>query len=139
MARKPIPTLSLLILIPVIFGMGGNGADSTSIPKPEELYTAKLMDRNGVETVVEQFSCDGRVFLSVERGGGTLMVPFSKISAVNLGQQAGSKIAAEIKIAGDQELKGEISRSMKCAGSTPFGNFIAEIVNIDSMELVPQR
>lgn len=135
MSRK-FARMALLAVFPAIVGMGGGGGSLTEIPKPEELHTAELADRNGTVTTASQFSCNGNVFLRVERGGGVLLVPFSTIKTVKLGEQTGSKINVEVSTADNKTIQGEVSRALKCTGATEFGNFIAEIRNIESIEFV---
>ena len=117
----------ILAIAPFLLGMGSGGPVSDSIPRPKESYRADLVDRQGVLTKVDFLSCDGKTFLPLERGEGTLMVPFSKMRKVTVGAEAGSRVRAKIEVDGSKSLEGALPRSLLCTGVTEYGNYQVEI------------
>ncbi len=110
-------------------GMGGGGAGpvSDTIPRPKENHRVQVKDRQGVSTDLELFSCGGKTFFPLERGEGTLLVPFRKVRRVALGAEQGSRVPARIEVEGGAVLDGALPRTLLCTGSTEFGNFRIEI------------
>ena len=140
MARRAsrFPSLALLVAVaPLLTAMGGGGggALSDTIPRPEESFRAELVDRQGVRTQVEHLSCNGKTFLPLERGDGTLMVPFEKARKVSLGAETGSKIGAKVEVDGGKSLEGSLPRALLCTGVTEFGNYQIELRGLREINL----
>jgi hypothetical protein len=125
----------ILAITPLLMGMGGGGPVSDSIPRPKESYRAELVDRQGVRTHVDFLSCDGKTFLPLERGEGTLMVPFSKMRKVTVGAEGGSRVKAKIEVDGSKNLEGSLPRSLLCTGVTDYGNYQIEIRGLQEIDL----
>ena len=128
MSRRTMKKFALVLAIaPFLLGMGSSGPVSDSIPRPKEAYRADLVDRQGLLTRVDFLACDGKTFLPLERGEGTLMVPFSKVRKVTVGTEAGSRVKAKIEVEGSKNLEGALPRSLLCTGVTEYGNYQVEI------------
>lgn len=130
MLRRPsLPVLALTVLAPVLLALGGGGAGpvSDTIPRPQESFSAELLDRQGVTTRVELLSCAGRTFFPLERGEGTLMVPFAKVRRLAVGAEEGPEVAVTLELEGGTTLEGRLARALLCTGSTEFGNYQVEL------------
>ncbi len=127
--RIGLPTLALALLGPLLLAFGSNqaGPPSDTIPRPKENIRAEIRDHQGVSTSVEFLSCGGRTFLPLERGAGTLMVPFSKIQRVEVGAEEEDRVAVSVDLGEGKRLEGSLSRTLLCTGATEFGNFQIEI------------
>jgi len=112
------------LAVPLLMGMGGGGGPiSDTIPRPKDNFSADIVDRQGVSTHVEFLSCAGKTFLPLERGEGTLMVPFAKVSRVAVGSDAGDAVRVTVEVAGGDALEGTLPRSLLCTGATAYGNY----------------
>ena len=118
----------VLLAAPLLMAMGGGGGGplSDTIPRPKDNFRADLTDRQGVVTRVEFLSCDGKTFLPLERGEGTLMVPFSKVSRVVFGEESGARMSATVDAEGGKALEGTLARTLVCTGVTEYGNYQIE-------------
>lgn len=121
----------LVIASPLLLAMGGGGTPpSDSIPKPQERYSAEIVDRQSVTTRMSVFSCAGRTFFPLDRGEGTLMVPFSKVARVKLGAERGEFVDVVLQTEGGKSLDGRLPRTLLCTGATEFGNFQIELKGV---------
>ncbi|MFU8856770.1 MAG: hypothetical protein ACNA8S_07145 [Deferrisomatales bacterium] len=138
MLRRPLLfAATLALLTPFLLGLGGGGGSpvSDTIPRPKESFSAQLLDRQGLTTRVELLSCAGRTFFPLERGEGTLMVPFGKIRQVEVGGEDGSGVAVTFHLEGGTVLEGRLPRQLLCTGSTEFGNYQVELRGLSRIEL----
>lgn len=136
MARRiGLPTLSLALLGPLLLAFGSNqaGPPSDTIPRPKENVRAEIHDRQGVVTALEFLSCGGRTFLPLERGEGTLMVPFSKVQQVQVGGDQGDRVPVTVELGDGNKLEGTLPLTLLCTGATEFGNFQIQIRGIRSI------
>ncbi len=125
-----------VFLLLTAMGGGGSGPVSDTIPRPKENYRAELVDRQGVVTRVELLACNGRTFLPLERGEGTLMVPFSKVKRVTLGEESGSRLAARVEVEGAKALEGRLARTLLFTGVTEYGNYRVEARGLAEIRLL---
>ncbi len=127
--RLTLSVVVLCALAPFLLALGGGGGGplSDTIPRPKENFSADLLDRQGVVTRVELLSCAGKTFFPLERGEGTLMVPFAKVRRLAVGAEEGARVAATVDVEGGKALEGALPRTLLCTGSTTFGNYQVEI------------
>jgi hypothetical protein len=129
--RAILATVALCCLTPLLLAMGGGGTPSSdSIPRPQERYTAEIVDRQGITTRVSLFSCNGKTFFPLDRGEGTLMVPFSKVARVKLGADKGNAMDVTVVAEGGKSLEGRLPRTLLCTGATDLGNYQIELRGI---------
>lgn len=126
MLRRSILTLVALVPFLLAMGGGGDGPVSDTIPRPKESYSAELLDKQGVATRVAFLSCGGKTFFPLDRGEGTLMVPFSKVQRLTVGAEEGGRVAATVEVEGGKSLEGTLPRTLLCTGETEFGNYQVE-------------
>jgi hypothetical protein len=127
----------LLFFAPCLLAMGGGGAGplSDTIPRPKDNYGADLVDRQGVSTRVDYLSCNGKTFFPLERGEGTLMVPFSKVLRLEVAEEAGARVKVSIEASGGKALDGSLPRALLCTGSTDYGNYQIELQGLREIRL----
>jgi hypothetical protein len=115
--------------------MGGTGRapQSDTIPRPKESHRAGLVDRQGVETDLEFFSCDGKTFFPLQRGEGTLMVPFARVRRNTLRAGTESHVSVTIEVDGADSLDGTLPQDLLCTGTTEYGNFRVEIGGLEKI------
>lgn len=136
--RRGFIWLLCLAALPLLTAMGGGGAGpvSDTIPRPKENHRAELVDRQGVVTRVELLACNGKTFLPLERGEGTLMVPFAKVRKVTLGEENGSRLAARVEVEGADALEGRLARTLLFTGVTDYGNYRVEARGLAEIRMV---
>jgi len=128
----------LVVAVPLLMAMGGGGGGpvSDTIPRPKENFSADLIDRQGEVTRVEYLSCAGKTFLPLEKGEGTLMVPFAKVTRVTVGAESGSRVQTRVEVAAGKILEGDLSRTLLCTGSTEYGNYQIQIQGLREVVIV---
>ncbi len=132
-----VASSAAVFLLLTAMGGGGAGPVSDTIPRPKENYRAALVDRQGVMTRVELLACNGRTFLPLERGEGTLMVPFAKVKRVILGEESGSRLAARVEVEGAAKaLEGRLARTLLFTGVTDYGNYRVEARGLAEIRLL---
>lgn len=126
MLRRAI--LLLVGLVPFLLALGGGGAGpvSDTIPRPKENFSAELLDKQGVAIRVAFLSCGGKTFFPLDRGEGTLMVPFSKVRRLTVGAEEGGRVVATVEVEGGKTLEGTLPSTLLCTGETEFGNYQVE-------------
>lgn len=129
MRRRTTLTIALLALsLPALLGMGTGGGSplSDTIPRPKDNFRAELTDRQSVATRLELLSCNGKTFFPLERGEGTLMVPFDRVQRVDVGEDEGNRVKVSLVVDGGA-LEGALSRVLLCTGMTEYGNYQIEV------------
>jgi hypothetical protein len=136
--RLSIGWVILVAAVPVLLAMGssGSGPISDTIPRPEDNFSADLVDRQGVTTRVEYLSCAGKTFLPLERGEGTLMVPFAKVTRLSVGSDAGTRVTVRVEVEGGRSLEGSLPRTLLCTGATEYGNYEIQFQGLHEVVLV---
>ena len=115
----------LLILTALAcMGMGGvGGFPEGTVPETDVPINAKVMDRSGTETSLNQFSMEGQTYLDASRGQGKLTVPFQHIALINFGDIRGDEVRVEVKLKSGDTLDLGVRTRAFFYGSTGFGAF----------------
>ena len=85
MAKRGAAPAALLACFFFLLGMGelgGGSAPVDKIPTPEKLFSAAVVDREGVQTTLQSFSFEGKIFLSGKHGSASITIPFEKIAEI---------------------------------------------------------
>ncbi len=136
--RRMLTGLLGVLGVLLLLGMGGGGGGpvSDTIPRPKENHRADLVDRQGITTRVELLSCNGKTFLPLERGEGTLMVPFAKIERVTMDGEQGTRVAVRVEVVGGTRLEGFLPRTLLFTGTTDYGNYRIEARGLAEIRFV---
>jgi hypothetical protein len=118
-----------------IMGMGdlGGSAPADKIPAPEKNFKTLVVDREGIQTALSQFSFDGKVFLFGKRGSATIAIPFEKISQVEIQGQEGSEVLAKVTLLDQKNIDVKMDKRSKFYGKAEFGTFQIEIKDLKSI------
>lgn len=134
--KRQIIILSIMLVIPLIMGMGAGGGVKHKIPTPDKNYSATITDSEGVTTKVTQISFDGKTYLTGYRGNSTVTVPFEKIASVQVGKTEEEKkysVFVSLKAGGGLNIK--VEGKTLCYGSADFGNIQIEFKDLRKVEI----
>jgi len=134
--KKYIASMIIFSSLVFLMGMGelGGTAPVDKIPAPEKNFTASVVDRQGVQTTLSQFSQEGKVYLAAKRGSATISIPFGKISHVQLQNQEGSEISAKVSLRDQQKsIEVRLDKRSKFYGQAEFGTFQIESKDLKSI------
>jgi hypothetical protein len=116
---------SLLIVALLCMGMGDlGGQPEGATPETDVRIEAKIVDRSGTETSVNQFSMDGKTYLDALRGSGQLTIPFQQLASVTCGKVVGDELAVQVKLKSGSILDLSIRKRALFYGSTGYGSFV---------------
>jgi len=99
------------------------GQPEGTIPETDVKISAKVIDREGVETSLEQFSMDGNTFLDTQRGSGQLTIPFQELASVSFGKVSGDRLSVEVRFKSGESMQLDVRKRALFYGSTGFGAF----------------
>lgn len=133
--KKYLAPVAIFSTVLFIMGMGelGSAAPADKIPVPEKNFNTLVIDREGIQTALSQFSFDGKVSLSGKRGSATVAIPFEKISQVELQGQEGSEVLAKVTLLDQKSIEVKVDKRSKFYGKAEFGTFQIEIKDLKSI------
>jgi hypothetical protein len=123
-------TLSLFCM-----GMGElGGQPEGTIPETDVRIEAKVVDRSGTETSLNQFSMDGKTYLDALRGSGQLTIPFQQLSSLTFGAVSGDDLAVEVKLKSGSVMNLKVRKRAFFYGSTGYGAFVIKARDVAKIE-----
>jgi hypothetical protein len=128
--------LIMLVLLPVIAGMGSNmGASSPDkIPVPDKKYSATFIDQMDVVTECTEVSFEGKTFLEGKRGEGTYTIPFEKITHIVF-QLEDSKLKGIVKLKDGNKEELILNKDHKAYGLTQTGTFMINLSGLKKINV----
>lgn len=126
-----------LVLVGAWFcmGMGGlGGQPEGTVPETDVRIEAKVIDRTGMETSLNQFSMDGKTYLDALRGSGQLTIPFQQLATLTFGKVVGDDLAMEVKLKSGTTMDLTIRKRALFYGSTGYGAFVIKARDIARIE-----
>jgi len=135
----PIKFLLLLLAAAVFLtGMGNlGGAPVGTVPKVEEEINAKVTDKSGLVTTLQQFSLDGLTVIEGERGHASVTVQLHDIDSLALrSSEAKDNIIATIKLKDGQEVQLKLRKRLIFNGSTGYGAFVIRAVDVNRIDIL---
>lgn len=116
-------------------GMGElGGQPEGTIPETDVRIEAKVVDRNGTETSLNQFSMDGKTYLDALRGSGQLTIPFQQLSSLTFGKANGDEMAVQVKLKSGSTMDLSIRKRALFYGSTGYGAFVIKARDVAHIE-----
>ena len=113
--------------------MGFPGGETPgSIPKPARNFAFTLVDLQGVETRLLEFSIEGSLYLSGQHGKGTVTIPFERIRVVRF-QAQGQELQAEVEMTDGTSATLAVDGRKKCYGRMSYGYFQIDLRNVQRM------
>jgi hypothetical protein len=108
--------------------MGGEAPGS--IPKPTRDFVFTVIDQQGVETRLREFTIEGSLYLSGHHGKGKVAMPFERIRAVRL-RAEGDELHARAELVDGTTADLVVEGRKKCYGRMDYGNFHIELRDVD--------
>jgi len=129
--------LMVMVLIGACFclGMGElGGQPEGTIPETDVKIAAKVVDREGMVTSLDQFSMDGKTYLDTKRGSGQLTIPFQQLESVTFGKLSGDEMAVEVKFRTGETMNLAIRKRAVFYGSTGYGAYVIKARDLARIE-----
>lgn len=126
-----------LVLVVTLFCMGMGdlgGQPEGTIPETDVRIEAKIVDRSGIETSLNQFSMDGKTYLDALRGNGQLTIPFQQLATLNCGKITGDELAVQVKLKSGSVMDLAIRKRAVFYGSTGYGAFVIKARDVARIE-----
>ena len=137
--KKYLAPFFIFSLLIFLMGMGelGGTAPVDKIPVPDKNFTARVVDRQGVETALSNLSCEGKVFLAGNRGRATVTIPFEKISQIQFQNPEGSEVPVKVFLQDQKPIEIKVAKRAKFYGKAEFGTFQIEMKDLRSINFQP--
>lgn len=116
--------------------LGGGPAPLDKIPAPEKNFSAALLDREGVQTTLQSFSFEGKIYISAKHGSAAIAIPFDKISEIQFQGPEGSEIGARVLLRDQKTVQIKVERRSKFYGKTDFGTYQVEAKDLKSIRFL---
>jgi hypothetical protein len=122
-----------------LLGMGqlGGTAPLNKIPAPAKNFKARVVDTQGIETTLSEFSYEGQVFLVGKLGSATVTIPFEKISQIRLQNLEGNEALIKVSLRDQKSMEIKVDKHLKFYGKADFGTFQIEMKDLRSINLPP--
>jgi hypothetical protein len=137
--KKYLAPAILLASFIFLLGMGELGEKATpidKIPAPEKNFSAAVLDREGVQTTLQSFSLEGKIFVAGKHGSASITVPFDKISEIQFQGQDGSEMGARVILRDQKTVQIKIEKRSKFFGKTDFGTYQVEAKDLKSVRFL---
>ena len=121
--KRFLAPMVVLISILFIMGMGEMGGAVT--------------DREGVQTSLNQFSLEGKVYLAGKRGSATVSIPFEKISQLQIQSVEGNDVQAKVSLRTRESVDIKMEKKAKFYGKADFGSFQVEVKDLKAVNFLP--
>lgn len=113
--------------------MGFVGGEAPgSIPKPARDFAFTLVDLQGVETRLREFTIEGSLYLSGQHGKGTVTIPFERIREVRF-QAEGPQLQAEVELTDGTTATLALDGRKRCYGRMSYGYFQIELRDLQKL------
>jgi hypothetical protein len=113
--------------------MGFVGGEAPgSIPKPARDFAFTLVDLQGVETGLHEFTIEGSLSLSGQHGKGIVTIPFERIRVVRL-QAEGAELQARVELTDGTTATVTVDGRKRCYGRLDYGYFQIELRDLQKM------
>ena len=113
--KKYLAPLFIFSSLIFLLGMGelGGTAPVDKIPAPDKNFTARVVDRQGIETALSKVSYEGNVFLIGNRGSAAVTIPFEKISQLQLQSLEGSEVLVKVFLRDQKSVEIKVAKRAK--------------------------
>ncbi len=136
--KKYMAPAILLACFFFLLGMGelGGSAPIDKIPAPEKNFSAAVLDREGVQTTLQSFSFEGKIFLAGKHGSASIAVPFEKIAEIQFQGQEGSETSFRVVLRDQKNIPIKVDKRSKFFGKTDFGTYQVEAKDLKTIRFL---
>ena len=133
--RSYVGLVVLLVGALCCMGMGElGGQPEGTLPETDVQIEAKVVDRSGVETSVNQFSMNGKTYLDAQRGSGQLTIPFQQVASLTFGKISGDDTVVQVKLKSGEVMDLTVRKRALFYGSTGYGTFVIKARDLARIE-----
>jgi hypothetical protein len=132
----PAVVLASFIFLLGMGELGGGPTPIDRIPAPEKLFSAALLDREGVQTTLQSFSLEGKVFLAGKHGSASIAVPFENIAEIQFQGQEGSEMNVRVVLRDQKTVQIRMDKRSRFFGKTDFGTYQIEAKDLKTIRLL---
>jgi hypothetical protein len=137
--NKYIAPAIILFCLSFLMGMGelgGGPAPIDKIPAPEKNYSAGVVDRTGVQTNLQSFSLEGKIFLAGKYGSASVSIPFEKIGEIQFQGVEGNEMGLNVILRDQKTVQVKVDKRAKFYGKTEFGTYQIETKDLKSIRFL---
>lgn len=137
--KKYIAPGIILLCFSFFMGMGGLGGGPTpidKIPAPEKNFSAGVVDRTGVQTTLQSFSLEGKIFLAGNYGSASVAIPFEKIGEIQFQGVEGNEMGLKVILRDQKTVQVKVDKRAKFYGKTEFGTYQIETKDLKSIRFL---
>ena len=116
--------------------LGGGGTPVDKIPTPDKVFSAAVVDREGVQSTLQSFSFEGKTFLAGKHGSASVTVPFDRISEIQFQGQEGGEMIVRVALRDQKSVSLKVEKRSKFFGKTDFGTFQVEAKDLKSVRFL---
>lgn len=137
--KKFLAPAFLFFSLLFLMGMGdlGGSAPADKFPAPEKNFTARVTDRQGLQTVLSQVSFEGKVFLAGKKGQASVTIPFEKMAQVQFSSPEGAMVTAKVILADHKTVEITAEKKLKFFGKAEFGTFQIDVKDLKLITFQP--
>ncbi|BCR05306.1 hypothetical protein DESUT3_23750 [Desulfuromonas versatilis] len=134
---KKLIFVVVLSVAALLCGMGERGGPPEgALPKTEENFRVRLIDRSGQSLELEQFSFKGKVFLEGEVGKGQLTVPFRNIRKMTFAAPEGELVPVDLQLRAGSAVRLQLQGGDLFYGSPGYGTFQIRGGDVQSIDFL---
>ena len=89
-----------------------------------------------MQTTLQSFSFEGKIFLAGKHGSASIAVPFDKISEIQFQGQEGSEIVARVILRDQKTVPIKVEKRSKFFGKTDFGTYQVDAKDLKSIRFL---
>ena len=115
----------------------GGSATPSKIPMPEKNFSARVLDRQDLQTLLSQFSHEGKVYLAGKLGNAVVTVPFEKILQIQFLAGKGKDVSAKVSMKDQKQIEILVDGRSKFFGQAEFGTFQIEAKDLKAILFQP--
>ena len=104
-------------------------------PTPNEIVSAKLIDRSGKEHLVQAFVCDDRTYFTFKDGDVTVKVPFDKIKKITI-EGKGENLTVKVYFKNGKVKTFLAEADTDCTGASEYGTVEASLDQLKEIDFL---
>lgn len=116
--------------------MGRGPAPLDRVPTPEKNISAAVIDRGGMQSTLQSFSFEGKIFLAGKHGRASVAIPFEKIAEIEVQGQEGSETIVRVLLRDQKTVQIKMDKRSKFFGKTDYGTYQIEAQDLKTIRLL---
>ena len=136
--KRLLRFLPLFLAIPLMTGMGTISSTEVArtIPRPEQSFTAVLLDQMDVVTECTDISVEGDTFFDGKRGKGFYRIPFENIDRVSFFMNNAILTGRFTLLEGEELIELVLDRDRRVFGTTRWGTYQIRLGDLKTIKII---